>query len=182
MTMRVAMAELPGVWEKRSQEQRRSVVLMLHEAALLGLHRIQESIAATVPFPPVDKGFYQASHHVARDADGATVYTDCPYAAEIEYGARPHWPPSGPIYQWAYRKFRVSLQSEWRGAGGKRKTGLTSREFREREARSIAFLVCRAISRRGMKPRLVYAHALPGMQMDVRRLLDRLHGEPGFKP
>lgn len=56
------------------------------------------------------------------------VFDPVAYAMPVESGSRPHFPPVGPLQLWVRRKL---------GIGD------------EREARSVAFLIARAISRRG---------------------------------
>ncbi len=56
------------------------------------------------------------------------VFDAVSYALPVEGGSRPHFPPVAPLQLWVRRKL-----------------GITD----EREARSVAFLICRAISRRG---------------------------------
>lgn len=56
------------------------------------------------------------------------VFDPVSYAMPVESGSRPHFPPVGPLQLWVRRKL-----------------GITD----EREVRSVAFLVARAISRRG---------------------------------
>jgi hypothetical protein len=57
------------------------------------------------------------------------IIARAPYAEYVEYDTRPHWPPFEPIYDW--------VQAKGLGAG--------------KEQRSIAYLVCRAIARRGTR-------------------------------
>lgn len=60
------------------------------------------------------------------------VFDPVAYAMPVEAGSRPHFPPIGPIQLWVRRKLGISG---------------------ERESRSVAFLVARAISRRGTPAR-----------------------------
>jgi hypothetical protein len=63
------------------------------------------------------------------------VYDAVSYALPVELGSRPHFPPIAPIALWVRRKLGISD---------------------EREARSVAFLIARKISRVGTKPRLFF--------------------------
>ncbi len=58
------------------------------------------------------------------------VFDPVAYAMPVESGSRPHFPPVAPLQLWVRRKL-----------------GITD----EGEARSVAFLICRAISRRGTR-------------------------------
>lgn len=180
MSRRVTMDQLPAELERLFRQQRQSVVAAVHEAAEMGLHRVDQTTRNAEPFPPVNRGIYRASHQVAHDPDGSTVFNDQPYAAVIEYGARPFFPPLEPLIRWAHAKFRVSLRKEWQEAGRKKGTGLKAEQHREQEAEHIARSVQRAISQRGIRPRWVYHRALPLMRQDLRRLLRSLRGRPGF--
>lgn len=177
MTVHIDMGRLPGELRQRFAADQQSVVLAVQDAVLRGESRIARSIRETEPFQPVDKGFYAASHDHQVDAEGGWVYSTCPYAAVIEYGARPYVPPIGPLFRWAYRKFRVRLKADYRAgnkAAGRRGSKLGAEEYRTREAMQIARAVQRRIAERGIAPRHVYARALPGMREDVGRALRRL--------
>jgi hypothetical protein len=63
------------------------------------------------------------------------VFDPVAYALPVELGSRPHFPPIPPIALWVRRKLGISD---------------------EREARSVAFLIARKISRVGTKPRLFF--------------------------
>jgi hypothetical protein len=81
-------------------------------------------------------------------SNGARVFNDRPYAAIIELGRRAgaRQPPPDAMAHWAQRRLGVS----------------------KKEAKRLAFQVGRAISRRGLAPRLVLSSALPEI-MDVVR-------------
>lgn len=88
-----------------------------------------------VPRTPVAQGFLRGGVQVdmvgaAPDVIGR-VFDPVGYAPAVEGGARPHFPPVAPLVLWVQRKLGVPTK----------------------EARSVAFLVARAISRRGTKAR-----------------------------
>ena len=56
------------------------------------------------------------------------VFDPVAYAMAVEGGSRPHFPPVAPLQLWVRRKLGIG---------------------NEKEARSVAFLIARAISRRG---------------------------------
>lgn len=60
---------------------------------------------------------------------GVRIFSPLVYAPPVEFGSRPHFPPIEPIEYWVRRKLRI--------------TGKTSRQ--------VAYLVARAISRRGTR-------------------------------
>lgn len=181
MSQRVTFAQLPGMLQARLEAQHRSVVQVTHEAAQMGLLRIDQSIVQSEPHKPVDQGFYRASHQVDLDNHGATIGSDAPYAAVIEYGARPFMPPIDALYRWAYRKFRVQLVRQYRVERSKGNRSRAGQEgYRQLQAENIAWAVARKIARKGIAPRHVYARALPAMRRDLGRLLRTLRSRPGF--
>ncbi|MCK4300492.1 MAG: hypothetical protein KAX80_13200 [Planctomycetes bacterium] len=172
---------LPGVLQTRFEQQRKRMLDVVHEQALKGLSRVQEAIRATDP-QPVDIGIYKASWSADMDESGATVGSDAPHSSVIEHGARPFFPPLRPLREWAYRKFRVKARAQWRAVNKKRKTGRTAEEYRRAEANRIAYLVARAISRRGFPPRHVLKRATVLMRKDLSAALRNLRGRGFDRP
>jgi len=86
---------------------------------------------AIVPLAPINVGALRQSIQTSVTGTNADitgrVFSPLAYAVPVEEGSRPHWPPPGPILLWVTRKLG--------------KTGA--------EARSVAFLVARKISRQG---------------------------------
>jgi hypothetical protein len=89
-----------------------------------------------LPIVPVNSGILRQG--VATSVTGESVamvgrvFDPVAYALPVELGSRPHFPPIAPIALWVRRKLGISD---------------------EREARSVAFLIARKISRVGTKPR-----------------------------
>ncbi len=104
-----------------------------------------------------DMGGLKNSWKAERTENGAMVFSDCPYAGIVELGARPH-PVSiegqEAIAQWAVRKLGVD----------------------PKEAKSVAFLICRKIAREGQKPKYLVAEALPAASIYYKDELERLLG------
>lgn len=73
----------------------------------------------------------------------------------VESGTRPHFPPTGPIQHWVEKKL---------GYSGK-------------EAKSVAFLIARAISRRGTKGSFMFAKAFSENEAAVKRILNSIPAE-----
>lgn len=93
---------------------------------------------------PVDTGQLRASIGLETKPLYAWVGSRFKYAAAMEEGAKPHWPPQEPIVQWVWRnraKFGV-VTERGRPARGVRA---------QRQVERIAFVVRRAIGRRGLK-------------------------------
>jgi hypothetical protein len=99
---------------------------------------MQVAEAETATLTPVDQGILRASIYGRVVELWPTVegHLGSPlvYAEPVEYGSRPHWPPRAPIQAWVRRKF-----------------GLAGRELL-----SVAFLVARAISRRGTRGHFMF--------------------------
>lgn len=65
---------------------------------------VEASIRSNEPFALVDRGRLVQTVQVTPTPTGAIVRVDAPYAAPLEYGARPFMPPLEPILEWAQRK------------------------------------------------------------------------------
>jgi hypothetical protein len=104
------------------------------------LRRSVERAAADVrERAPKASGFLRESIH----AVGLRVVCDAPYAAAVEYGSRPHWPPIAPIIAWVEIKGFV-------GAGSGAQT-----------AKSIAWAIAYKISVEGTKPTWFMKGSIP---------------------
>ncbi len=79
----------------------------------------------------------------------AKVGTNVSYARFVEEGSRPHWPPLSALQPWA------------------RRHGFPA-------GRAGAFLVARAISRRGTKPHKMFEKGLANSLGRVRKLLNNM--------
>jgi len=94
------------------------------------------------------------------------VFDAVSYALPVELGSRPHFPPIGPIALWVRRKLGISD---------------------EREARSVAFLIARKISRVGTKPVKFFARGFDAgkgrcvtfFEQANERIAARLSGKGG---
>jgi hypothetical protein len=73
------------------------------------------------------------------------------YIGFVNDGTRPHWPPIGPLAYWAARKFGYPVGSA--------------------QAQRAGYLVARAISRRGTKPRLFVERVVIKDGPQARRLM-----------
>jgi hypothetical protein len=80
-----------------------------------------------------------------------TVYNDAPYADVLERGRRPHRkpPPSRALYKWVQRKLKVS----------------------KKEAPGVAFVVARAIGRRGWRGKFILFRSMPSIRAIYKRRL-----------
>lgn len=108
--------------------------------------------------PPVDRGTYLRSWAVYDIPNGARVYSKAPYAAVIESGRRPgsRMPPVDVIARWVRRKGLLG------GKGGRSSP---------RAERQAAFMIARAIARRGVPGRWVLRHASVKIDAAIRKEL-----------
>ena len=92
----------------------------------------------------VNSGHFK-SRWIAEERGGDTIHIEnsTPYAGVIEGGRRAggRFPPRAAIAAWAMRRMHLS----------------------EMQAKSAAFLIARAIAKRGLQPRHVMASAMPGI-------------------
>jgi hypothetical protein len=131
---------------------------------------------------PVDQGTMRRAWDVHDEPNAVVLENDAPHAAIVELGRRPgKWPPGqynhqalmcwgGPIYDWVWRKTRVSIQAEL--GRGKRATG----QRRLRVAR-LAYLIARAIAMRGIEPQFIVELRLIPWAQDVLREMERAYAE-----
>jgi hypothetical protein len=102
----------------------------LRAATEFGVLAMEQAI---LPLVPVDRGTLRGGVQTRVFGEGVNlvgrVFNPLAHALPLEHGARPHFPPLAPLQAWAARVLGVS------GAEGRR----------------VAFLVARAISRRGTK-------------------------------
>lgn len=89
---------------------------------------------------------------VRGDSVWGFVGTPAIYGEPVEFGTRPHFPPVKAIQHWVEKKLRIS---------GK-------------DARSVAFLIARAISRRGTKGAKMFGKGVQISESDVIRILDMI--------
>jgi hypothetical protein len=73
------------------------------------------------------------------------------YAAAVEEGTRPHMPPSSALLLWVKQKLHVS---------------------EEKQAMSIAFLIARAIAKRGTKAIHMFDQAIKQLQIEGSPILE----------
>lgn len=80
------------------------------------------------------------------------IGTPLEYGEPVEYGTRPHFPPVEPILHWVERKL---------GIEGK-------------EAKSVAFLIARAISKRGTQGAEMFGKGFSENEATVIRILQEI--------
>jgi len=81
--------------------------------------------------------------------------TPMEYGEPVELGTRPHFPPIGPIEHWVRVKLRLP----------------------DEIAPSVAFLIARAISRRGTKGAKMFEHGFEENRLRVENILRQIPGD-----
>lgn len=138
-------AEVRGAAETQRELER--VATGLHGQAVMSRMRQATLLVSRDAklLAPVDTGRLRASITPAIRLDGndviGVVGTNVEYAAAVEVGSKPHWPPRGALETWAKRH----------GMG--------------------VFLVQRAIARRGSKPRKYLQGAFEKNKAKIRALI-----------
>ncbi len=109
-----------------------------------GLAIVQDVIQREIPRPVATAG-YRRSWHAVNTPGGATLYNDAPHAIFVENGrkAGSKFPPLSVIVDWVILKGLVK--------GTARKTRHSASTNQLKEAARIAFVIARAIAKRGMR-------------------------------
>ena len=109
-----------------------------------------------LPLVPVNSGILRRGVATSITGEGVAVvgrvFDPVAYAVPVELGSRPHFPPLAPIALWVRRKLGIS---------------------NEGEARSVAFLIARKISRRGTPPREFFKQGFEAGKGRVQTFFDR---------
>ncbi len=124
---------------RRVSARRKQMRDAAYEVTLRGVH---EGAEVTEKLGIVDRGTYKQRFKARRTKTGATLSNDAPHAAVIEFGRRAgaRRPPLGSIIGWVSRKLGVG------GSAG----------------RSLAYVIARAIGRRGLPAYAVFRrHLIP---------------------
>ena len=90
----------------------RAMIRGLRSAALRTKAEVVIQIDHANPYPAVDRGTMRRSVGVDNHKDGALLSVDAPYAAAMEYGTRPFWPPMAPLIEWVKRKGMIGRVSK----------------------------------------------------------------------
>ena len=148
------LAELEKLIKEYPDISRDVRVGKIQEAVLLLEREIKEKT-------PVGAGpiHLRDTIHQKVQVSGARVIgivgTPLKHGVPVEMGTRPHFPPLGPIQLWVEKKL---------GYEGK-------------EAKSVAFLIARAISKRGTKGREMFGSAFEDNESRLRDILGTIPDE-----
>lgn len=147
------LEQLAALWAAAPNEVRAEMETAMIEADALAEREITE---ITPRAAGLLAGSIGSEVQSFEDSVIGVVGTSAAYAVPVELGTRPHFPPIEPLVDWV----RVKL-----GVG-------------EKEARGVAFLVARKISRTGTKGAHMFERALssvePGIAAIFHRALDRI--------
>lgn len=120
---------------------------------------------------PVDTGRLRASivpEVIGRDKEvQGIVGSNVKYAPFMELGTRPHWPPLESIIAWVHRKQMTGTYSI------KTHRRMGSKTTQEGQDRATAFLIARAISRRGTKALRYLGRAIDDNREKIHDILSR---------
>jgi hypothetical protein len=118
---------------------------------------IARSIPDLVAASPVDTGLYAASWDMTVMEQSVLLGNYAPYAGVIEYGARPHQMPIGPLLAWA-----------------KRVTGSSSQPpDYDSHVWALAKAVQAKIAREGQQPKHIMLNMIPAIIANIKEALQR---------
>lgn len=160
MAAKIDSGDATRFLERAGRALRGALARASQRALLLLEQRVVENIGA--PFggkaPAVAYGALAGSIFSApreRPELGGVVAVHPPadaYAAAVEFGARPHFPPVRSLFQWVRAKFALTGQ---------------------KEIESRAFLVARAIARRGTPGHFMFQRAVESERETVHLIFDQ---------
>lgn len=133
----------PAQFETELRNRLRRDTKFVEEAALdAALRGERDAVALTDRKGLVDQSQFKLGWKHRRIPRGAELGNDAPHAPVIEYGRRPNrpGPPLAPIREWVYRKLVATGQ------------------VAEEDADGLAFVIRRAIHRRGLPPHRILHH------------------------
>lgn len=173
----------PGAFAEGMKRIKRDLRAGLRRGVLSGAKRclpiLHQATRTAIPANPgqvgsggaFNTGAYLRAWRAEPISGGARVYNDSVYAAVIEHGRRRgKFPPIAAIQLWAQRKFRLKVKSfapartaRLRAAKARR----SSKSVSQSQLRNIAFVIARAIARRGLRARRVMHGVRPAMRAAV---------------
>lgn len=130
----------------------------LHDQQAAVANALAHSIPRLVAASPVDTGLYAQSWDFTIDEHSAILGNYAPYAAVIEWGARPFTPPLAPLLAWAKRVLKDPSQPP---------------DYSPR-VWALAVGVRNKIAAHGMKPQHILENMIPSILEEVRKELDKL--------
>ena len=117
---------------------------------------IARSIPDLVAASPVDTGMYADSWDFTIQEKSVILGNYAPYAGVIEYGARPHPTPIGPLLDWAKRVLQSPSQPP----------------KYEPKVWALAKAVQRKLAERGQEPKHIMENAIPMIIENIKKELE----------
>lgn len=152
--------------EVDAREVTNAVEQIRRTVKLWGPRLVQHEINRLAPRQPVFRGVYRRSFRFEDIPGGAVAYNSAPYASIIELGRRPgKFPPISVIMQWVRRK-KIGM-----AAGPRAKGSAAGRRLNDREVRRMAFVIARAIAKRGLPARMILENASHAIDRQVLRAM-----------
>jgi hypothetical protein len=153
----VTPEKFPAFFRERQVERYKRVVKAIRDTVILhgpeiAVHHTQ----ALGKYAPINLGNYLRGWQAKDTEDGAVLFNDVPYADIIESGRRPNrrMPPTRVIEEWLEQKLRGRVKNR-----GKRRA----------QAKSLAFVVARAIGKRGLPGKHIMRKTKRQLDPMVRR-------------
>lgn len=154
----ITLEQLARKIERLGPDAEAATLRGIQSAALKLEGMIPQAIATASPSPPSDTGELARSHYSVDTPTGALVGMDAPHAPFMEYGTRPHKPPSQPIADWAFRKGIVDAELEFAELWTAEDVNELSDV--EKDAYWIVMNIVNAIAINGIEPRRFMFNAL----------------------
>lgn len=144
------LAELQAAWAKAPDLVAEELTAAIWEASLYLQREVQEGTPVGATSLLRNSIIAQAPE---RDGERITgeVTTGLSYAAPVEIGTRPHFPPIAPLQDWAVAKLGVSAE----------------------ESRGVAFAIARKIAREGTQGAKMFERAFNEGREQVTAIVER---------
>ena len=173
-TARLDVKKLGPLLRKLGDQAKEALARGALSGAMRGVQHMQTVTAQDGIF---DRGTYRLGWKARPTGHGATLFNDAVHAPIIEDGRRPgaRMPPVAVIQRWAERKLHLTDRALEKAVAksGKGKKTKALREAAKIDARGIAFLMARAIGRRGIKGKHVLRNAVPALIKIVQEEVER---------
>lgn len=150
ISAKINLAGLRALVQKYPEASRKAQVSRLTEALVLLEHEIQKATPVGAgPIHARDTIFHQVQ---MGEPMRGLVSTPAVYGLPLELGTKPHFPPIAPLQHWVERVLGVD----------------------EKHSKGVAFLVARAISRRGTEGAEMFGKSLAKRRAQVMAILRRI--------
>jgi hypothetical protein len=161
-TYKVTPEQLPGLFRENERARYKRVVKAVQDTVMTSgvTTAVLLTRAGTARRPaPINVGSYIRAWQAKHLDNGAVLFNDAPHAIFVERGRRPgaRMPPKAVIAEWLDQKMRGRIR-----ARGKRL----------QEAARLAFVVARAIGKRGLPAHRIMARTKRKLDPMVRKAVE----------